>query len=39
HEGTKVNVMDTLENWYKIKIADGQTGWIPSESLKLVKDF
>ncbi len=39
HEGTKVNVMDTLENWHKIKIADGQTGWIPSESLRLVKDF
>ena len=39
HEGTKVNVMETLENWHKIKIADGQIGWIPSESLKLVKDF
>ena len=39
HEGTKVNVLGSLENWSKIKIADGQTGWMPSESLKLLKDF
>ncbi|MEM8928378.1 MAG: tetratricopeptide repeat protein [Bacteroidota bacterium] len=39
HEGTKVNVLESLEDWSKIKIADGQTGWIPSESLKLLKDF
>lgn len=39
HEGTKVNVLESLENWSKIKIADGQTGWMPSESLKLLKDF
>ncbi len=39
HEGTKVNILDSLDNWIKIKIADGQTGWIPSESLKPLKDF
>ncbi len=39
HEGTKVNVLESLEDWSKIKIADGQTGWMPSESLKLLKDF
>ena len=39
HEGTKVNVLESLENWSKIKIADGQTGWMPSERLKLLKDF
>lgn len=39
HEGTKVNVLESLENWSKIKIADGQTGWMPSESLKVLKDF
>jgi len=39
HEGTKVNVLESLENWSKVRIADGQTGWMPSESLKRLKDF
>ena len=39
HEGTKVNVLESLENWSKIKIADGQTGWMPSQSLRVLKDF
>ena len=39
HEGTKVNVLESLESWSKIRIADGQTGWMPSESLKQLKDF
>lgn len=37
HEGTKVNVLEELNDWMKIKIVDGQTGWIPSENLKLLK--
>lgn len=39
HEGTKVNVLESLESWSKVRIADGQTGWMPSESLKILKDF
>ncbi len=39
HEGTKVNILDTLQDWHKIKIADGQTGWLPAESIKQLKDF
>ena len=39
HEGTKVNVLEELNDWMKIKIADGQTGWLPSEDLKLLKAF
>ncbi len=39
HEGTKVNVLEKLGDWQKIKIADGQTGWLPQENLKLLKDF
>lgn len=34
HEGTKVIVMDELDNWKKIKIADGKIGWIYSDDLK-----
>lgn len=34
HEGTKVSVLETMDNWKKIKIADGQTGWIIGVELK-----
>jgi hypothetical protein len=34
HEGTKVQILETLDNWKKIKIADGKTGWINDEDLK-----
>lgn len=39
HEGTKVNVLDELNDWKKIRIADGTMGWIPSEDIKVLKDF
>lgn len=39
HEGTKVQVLDTVNNWKKIKISDGKTGWVMSEDIKLVKIF
>tara|TARA_R110002050_G_scaffold16719_2_gene50562 strand:- start:24512 stop:25270 length:759 start_codon:yes stop_codon:yes gene_type:complete len=39
HQGTKVLVLEQLNNWQKIRIADGKTGWLPSESMKLLKDF
>ena len=34
HEGTKVQILDTVNNWKKIKLADGKTGWIVSEDIK-----
>ena len=34
HEGTKVFVLDALDRWKKIKIADGKTGWIATDDLK-----
>lgn len=39
HEGTKVNVLEELNDWRKISLSDGKTGWIASESIKLLKDF
>ena len=32
HEGSKVEILDVVENWDKIKIADGSVGWMPSTS-------
>ncbi|RZS99215.1 SH3 domain-containing protein [Aquimarina brevivitae] len=34
HEGTKLQVTDTVNNWKKIKLADGKIGWIPSADIK-----
>ncbi len=29
HEGTKFAIEETLDDWYKIRLADGKTGWLP----------
>lgn len=34
HEGTKVQILDTVNNWKRIKLADGKTGWIVSDDIK-----
>lgn len=39
HEGTKVQILDTVNNWKEIKIADGKTGWIISDDIKMLKTF
>ena len=39
HEGTKVNVLEELNDFQKVQIADGKIGWAPKESIKLLKDF
>ncbi len=37
HEGTKVFVQETLENWKKIQLTDGTEGWIEKTAIKEVK--
>ena len=39
HEGTKVQVLDTVNNWKKIKLADGKTGWIPQDDIKMLNNY
>lgn len=34
HEGTKVQVLDGIDDWKKIKLADGKIGWIIAEYVK-----
>lgn len=34
HEGTMVTVLDVIDDWKKIKIADGKQGWIISSEIK-----
>lgn len=37
HEGTKVFVQETLENWKKIQLTDGTEGWIEKTAIREVK--
>jgi tetratricopeptide (TPR) repeat protein len=34
HEGTKVTIVDELEGWKKIRIANGNEGWLMEDALK-----
>ena len=34
HEGTKVELLDSLDEWKKIRIANGSEGWVKNASLK-----
>ena len=34
HEGTKVQLLESLDDWRKIKIADGKIGWMHADDLK-----
>lgn len=36
HEGTKVIILDELNNWVKIKIANGSNGWIEKHNLEVI---
>ena len=39
HQGAKVNVLNKLNNWKKIQLADGKTGWILAKDIKMLKSF
>ena len=39
HEGTKVQMLDQLQEWQKIRIANGSEGWIKNSKVRSLKDF
>lgn len=39
HEGTKVFVLEEVNEWNRIKLIDGKTGWIPTGDIKLLNNF
>lgn len=40
HEGTKVQVLENYDdNWAKIKLSDGKTGWISRDDFRLLNSF
>lgn len=36
HEGLKVQIIDQLGNWYEIRLADGNQGWLPAETMEKI---
>lgn len=36
HEGAKVQIIDNIEEWNKIKLSDGKIGWMPIKELKKI---
>lgn len=36
HEGLKVNLEDRLDNWVKIRLADGKVGWIENNYVEQI---
>ena len=39
HEGTKVQMLDQLQEWQKIRIANGSEGWIKNAKVRSLKGF
>lgn len=37
HEGTKVQIVENLDNWYKIVLGNGTEGWIEKSYVKQIK--
>lgn len=36
HRGLKVQVLDNVNKWYKIRLADGKVGWIPEKEIESI---
>jgi tetratricopeptide (TPR) repeat protein len=36
HEGLKVTLIETLGQWYNIRMADGNVGWVPLEDVEKI---
>lgn len=36
HEGTKVLILDKVNDWYEVKISDGNRGWLPVTSIEII---
>ena len=36
HEGVKVQLVDTVNDWKKVRLADGKVGWLVSGSIQVI---
>ena len=38
HEGTKVSIDETINNWSKVSLSDGNVGWLLTDAVKKIKE-
>lgn len=36
HEGTKIQILDTINDWIEIKIENGNVGWLPKNNVEII---
>ncbi len=36
HEGTKVKLLDNIGDWDKVRLSNGEQGWVPTEALEQI---
>ncbi len=36
HEGVKVEILDSVDKWKNIRLADGKVGWIPVDAIEII---
>lgn len=36
HEGVKVEILDSVDKWKKIRLADGKVGWLPENDIEVI---
>jgi len=36
HEGTKLAVIEQIEQWAHVRLANGSMGWVPMESIQKI---
>jgi SH3-like domain-containing protein len=36
HAGTRIEVIENIEGWKKIKIANGNSGWIKEDAIEVI---
>ena len=36
HEGAKLELLDQISDWYKVRLGDGEQGWLPQSSFEKI---
>ncbi len=36
HEGTKVKLLDQIGDWHKVRLSDGEQGWLPNNAFEQI---
>ena len=37
HEGLRVSISQTVNEWVEIKLLDGKTGWVKNDQIRLIQ--